>query len=176
MKSTHEIIFHAANAASAELLLIGGHALQRYGYARQTLDVDALIVASKVEAMTETLGQAGYNPTASTQSFVRFRHDSVYLMDIDILLIDAHTMQRMMSESEQLTLHGNPFRVPSLLHLVALKLHAISNNPDREQRDLADILELLRLNAASVDAAALKDTVSRFAPESLADKILGGAS
>ena len=134
MKSTFEIIGGAAKKASADLLLIGGYALQVYGYARQTLDVDCLVVSSDANSLRELLCLETYAPIAETGNFIRFQSDSVYLMDIDILLVDRSTMQAMLAESKPCRLQGVDFRTPSLLHLIALKLHAIANNPKRLNR------------------------------------------
>jgi predicted nucleotidyltransferase len=53
----------------------------------------------------------------------------------------------------QLTVDGVDLRVPSLSHLVALKLYTVTNNAERSTKDLADIAELLRANSDAVSTS-----------------------
>ena len=93
-------------------------------------------------------------------------------MDIDILLIDESTMQVMLSKSKEHQLQGIAFQVPSLLHLIALKLHAILNNPKRKNRDLADIQNLLEIHKDEINSSELKNIVTKFAPPELTEDLM----
>jgi len=171
VKTVLEILSEGLADHKAECLLIGGHALPVYGVVRQTVDVDCLIVDADSPVVHDILSKAGYVEKERTDNFVRFSHPSVYLMDVDILLVDESTFSKMMKESVAYRLHAAEIRVPCLVHLIALKLHAIRNNPERELRDLGDIVELLRSNPDKVPSTELKSVCARYGPAEIYSKL-----
>jgi predicted nucleotidyltransferase len=173
VKTTLEILASASQSQSFPLLLVGGYALQAYDVIRQTMDVDCLVTDTDADQLENTLRDAGYSVAAKTDNFRRYRHNSLYLMDVDVLYVDSSTMAKMFEESKTLSLDSVEFRVPSLLNLIALKLHAIRNNPQRESRDMADIAELIRLNGHAISTDKLMETCQRFAPGELVGRIMG---
>ena len=56
---------------------------------------------------------------------------------------------------------------------MALKLHAIRQDPRRELQDLADIQALLRLNPEAINAEELLQLIERHGPTRSASRILG---
>jgi len=54
-------------------------------------------------------------------------------------------------------------RVPAFLHLIALKLHP-ARNPQRNDRDIGDVMELLRLNPGRCTPQDLEATCLRHGP------------
>ena len=79
----------------------------------------------------------------------------------------------IMSEGEQLKIAGQKFTVPSLHHLIALKLHAIKNNPKiRLTRDLPDIVNLIRINELNVKNEKFKELCLKYGTEDIYHKIL----
>jgi hypothetical protein len=141
-----QALFDLLAAFSRPLLLVGGHALTAYGVVRQTIDVDCLIAVDDKNALAQTLKGDGYREIGSTENAVRYASSATALPDVDVLLVDAATFEKLFTEGNNLRRAEQDFRVPSLRHLIALKLHAIRNDPRREARDFADIAELLRLN------------------------------
>ena len=131
-------------------LIVGGHALAAHGVVRQTIDVDCLIAAGDAAALNEVLRSAGYSESSRTENFVRYRHLLPRYAEIDVLLVDLSTLEELLNASRPLKRGKNEFRVPALPHLIALKLHAIRNNPEREARDFGDIAELLHVPIGTV--------------------------
>ncbi|MGC3990457.1 MAG: nucleotidyl transferase AbiEii/AbiGii toxin family protein [Chthoniobacteraceae bacterium] len=91
---------------------------------------------------------------------------------MDILFTNRATFSSLYTGSVLLKRSPIEFRVPSLLHLIALKLHAMRNQPEREARDLPDILELLRLHPEELSAGDLRALCDRYSTPSMAEKIL----
>ncbi len=171
MKTTLEILAEIAKRAPLRLLLVGGYALPFYGIFRQTLDVDCLIAESDREGLGSHLAEAGYSVRAQTENFIRFGHESVSLMHIDALVVGQDTFEEMFRQSQDYPVGSHLFHVPTLVHLIALKLHAVKNNPRREARDLADIVELLRANANQVTGEELEKLCRRYGPEGVFQKL-----
>lgn len=171
MKTVFEILRDGLSEQGVEALLIGGYALQAYGVVRQTMDVDCVMADLDSAALAEILSRAGYSESVKTENFIRYVHTSIYLMDIDVVFVDRHTFDRMLQQSQSYCVGSVELRVPSLSHLVALKLHAMKNNPRREVRDLADIVELFRSNSDVLSADELETLCMKYGPDGIYSKM-----
>jgi hypothetical protein len=169
MKTVFDILGDASGRL--RFLVIGGHAMQAYGVVRQTLDMDCLAVDEEMPFLRKLFVRAGYSEVAGTNNFARFHHKSPYLMDVDVLLVDASTFEKLYQKSGKYRQDRNELRIPALSHLIALKLHAIKNAPNREGRDLADILELLRRNPSALSERELADLCKKFGPNGFIKKL-----
>ena len=138
-----------------------------YGVVRQTLDVDCLVVDTDSGVLHAILSKASYVEKERTENFVRYAHPSVYLMDVDILFVDYGTFDKMMQRSRSCRFGSTEIRVPCIAHLIALKLHAIRNNPERELKELGDIVALLKNNPGEVPPAELRSICDKYGPNGI---------
>lgn len=166
-----QAVFDLLARSQRPLLIIGGHALEAHGVSRQTADVDCLIAAEDRAALGELLHSGGFTLVGETENFARYEHQSPLLPDVDVLLVDATTLEKLLPAA--VPIHGSRegLRTPALAHLIALKLHAIRNNPLREARDLGDIAELLRANPKSIPSEELAALCSQFGPAGIEAKL-----
>lgn len=153
------------------LLIIGGHALGMHGAQRDTVDLDCVLVAEKREEMKAFLESRGFEEAAHQGSFSRFRHQSLVYPLLDVMQVDAETWEELWAKSLPKTLRGLPMRVPAVVHLVALKLHAIRENPERERQDGEDIARLLRANPNSLPENELRVLFERYQQSELFAKV-----
>lgn len=130
--------------------LIGAFALKAYGYARATQDID--IVArrkgqNKIVAKLETIG---FETIYRSSGYSNHVHPIFKAGCIDFVYVGGRTADTLFGAVRELLVLGD-IRVPvvSPEHLVALKLFAIKNNPQRLLRDLADIKYLVDLPGIS---------------------------
>ncbi len=65
---------------------------------------------------------------------------------------------------------GLTLRVPSLPHLIALKLHA-ARQESREGRDVPDIVALLEANPGVVPPAVLCELCARYGTPGIAEQL-----
>src|SRR5437588_13118675 len=137
---------------SQPFLIVGWHALVAHGVVRQTIDIDCLIIAEDEGAFAAGLKEGGYVSMARTENFARYAGKSSDMPEIDILFVDRSTFKKLQEAAIPLHRAKHEFLVPGLAQLIALKLHAIRNQPQREARDLHDIAELLRLNPGRITA------------------------
>jgi Nucleotidyl transferase AbiEii toxin, Type IV TA system len=164
MKDVFEILSQTASERGIGLLVVGGHAMQAYGSARQTLDADFLVSDVARPLLSDALAAAGFQCLSHTINFARFRHAKSEMQDVDFLFVDDSTLQKMIAGSLQITFGSSTLRVPGLPHLIALKLHAMKNDPGRRARDLADIVDLLRLHPHDVSESELAGLCERYGP------------
>jgi Uncharacterised nucleotidyltransferase len=171
MKSVLQMLMEISAEHQIPVLVIGGHALQAYGVTRQTLDVDVLVSEAQAMAMDAALHHVGYSQVARSEIFARYRHPSMVLADVDILYVDNETARKMSQQAQQSAVAETSCPVPALPHLLGMKLHAIRTNPQREARDFADIVELVRSNPGSISKDELHHLCATYAPEGIWEKL-----
>ena len=171
MQTALEIIRDGLAGGETRLLLIGAYALQAYDVVRQTMDLDCLVVDEDANALGTILLGAGYELIQRTDAFLRYSHPSVWFMDVDVMTVDRDTFDKMFAQSTTRKVQSITMNVPSLLHLIALKLHAVKNNAKRELKDMGDIVELLRAHPDAVSQEALRGVCERYGPDGILEKL-----
>lgn len=153
------------------MLVIGGHALAAHGVARQTVDVDCLIAIENRQALDAHLLGGGFERLGETENFARYSHPSDLVPDVDVLFVDAVTFDKLRVGGIPLQRGSAKLQAPALPHLIALKLHAIRNNPAREAGDLGDIARLLRANPSAISTTELVALCTQFGPPGIEAKL-----
>ncbi len=172
-RAPFRLVADACERTGTSVVLIGGQALGAHGYQRLTLDVDFLITEDSFNQLRELLCEAGYREVARTDVAAKFSSDSEDLIDIDFMFVDPKTFEKIKKEGKEESYDGHSFWVPKLEHLIALKLHAIKQQPKvRELKDLSDIVELIRRNHVDVASESFKSTCLNFGTPELYQKIL----
>ena len=160
--------------AKIPVILVGGFAVNYYKVTRATADVDILMLDENFEKASSLLSLAGYKEVVRGHVFARFRSSHPLLMDVDILCVDKKTFTGMMDEAREIEIEGDKIKVPSLNHLVALKLHSLKNNfSHREDLDLKDLVNLIRENQMDVTRDAFRELCLKYGTQELYERILG---
>lgn len=161
-------IAEAAEKEGLEYLVIGGHAVNIHGYLRTTADIDFLILTSSLEPWKIALGRIGYRPIHETIVFAQFESDEEDFMDLDLMMVDESTYSKLWDASELREYGPRKYRVVSLMHLIALKLHALrSEYRDSKGKDYFDILSLIKSHRIDVGSGEFQDILSRYATEDI---------
>ncbi len=171
MKTALEIVHDGLAASATKVMLIGAYALQAYDVVRQTMDLDCLVVNEDERVISTVLCDAGYVEKQRTEAFVRYSHPSIWFMDVDVIIVDRGTFDTMYAQSCDRDVQSRAVRVPCLLHLIALKLHAMKNDPKRELKDMGDIVELLRAHPGAVSNGNVKEVCNRYGPAGIWSKL-----
>ncbi len=170
-------VFHLISAVSRNkkvlCVLIGGFAVNHYKVTRQTADVDFLITESDFKKISGILEKEGYKEEYREKVFSRLTTDSDYIVDLDFMFVDEGTLQKIIKEGPEVEIAGQKFTVPSLDHLIALKLHSVKNNPGlRMNKDLPDIIELIKMNKVNIKNKNFKDICLKYGTLKLYNEIL----
>lgn len=140
-------------AQGERLCVVGALALAAWGRPRFTADVDILTTVGCRERLVASLESRGYETLHVSQGFSNHLHADPSQGRVDVLYVDAATAAGVFAAaSPRLELAGRRHLVPAPEHLVALKLHAIRNDPGRLLRDLADVDLLMTLPELDVEA------------------------
>lgn len=139
----------------------GGVALAAYGYPRTTLDVDIVTERAAQEVLIPAVEALGYRTLYVSDGFSNHRHDDPAWGRLDVIYVNAITADQLFAATRELPgPGGHLIPVPKPEHLIAMKLQAIQNAPERTLQDLADIGYLLKLDGVDrVEARSYFDKV-----------------
>ena len=170
-------VFHLISDLTQEegvsCVLIGGFAINHYRVTRQTADVDFLITKEDFDKISGPLEKAGYKKALLQKNFAQFESGKLSLLDVDFMFVDQETLAKIIKAGEKLKIVGRTFTVPSLLHLIALKLHSIKHNQKiRLTKDLPDIINLMRINKIDVKDKDFREVCLKYGTEEIYNKIL----
>lgn len=172
-KTVFELISKKFHAANISFVLVGGFAINYYGVTRATADIDFVIAKEDYKRAFEILGAHGYKENVVQELFARLGSDQNCLMDVDLIFLDRETLNGLIEEGKKMEIDENVFIVPSLNHLIALKLHAMKNNPNRiVLPDFSDVVLLMETNNVSAFTDKFKELCLDFGTPELHRKIL----
>ena len=132
--------------------VIGAFALYAYGYTRATRDVDFITRTEYQKGIIEYLESLGFETLNRSEGFSNHLHP-VGSVRIDLVYIEGETANIVFKSTKKRLIFENlELAVVSPEHLIALKLFAIQNEPDRKYKELADIKEIFQLTNLDLDA------------------------
>jgi hypothetical protein len=141
--------------------VIGAFALQAYGFARATQDLDFVVEASCQDELIAHLASLGYETLHRSSGYSNHLHADPALGRIDFVYVDAETAAVIFSPPlRHLELPQVSVPVPRPEHVIAMKLHGITNDPSRTFRDLADVQELMQL--PEIDMAEVRGYFEKY--------------
>lgn len=132
-------------------LIVGGLAVQEYGYARMTIDVDIVVpdVLEAVEFLTANLNGPFFRVT-KTEDRIEDRRNGVF---IDLLPAGKVVKSGCKVPFPQPSKVAEQFQIVSLEDLIALKLDSWSGSPLRRHKDKTDVIELIQYRNLPRDLA-----------------------
>ena len=125
--------------------IVGALALHSYGYSRATNDVDLLLGADAQQDLIAFLEQRGFETLHRSDGYSNHFHPDPVLGRLDVIYVDRATRDTIFAEARRAPLGGKTMVVPKPEHLVAMKVHAMHNDPSRVFQDMADIQFLVKL-------------------------------
>lgn len=159
-------VAEASRAEGFEVLVIGGHAVNAYGYVRTTLDADFLVCEDDFALIRHVFESLGYGLSARGETFARMdpRKSDAFALPVDLMLVSRETFCKLQEGQRELPFGATKLKVPPPLHLIALKLHAMRNNDRRRAgKDLTDILQIIRVCEIDVGSAEFAAILERYA-------------
>jgi len=145
-------------------ILIGGFAVNYHGVMRQTQDVDFLMMEQDYNKAQPLFEKAGCQEVIRNNLFARLENKKTLPMELDILFVDQETFEEILDEAETTEIGGKKFKVASLNHLLAMKLHAMKQNLRRRGfRDITDVLDLAEKNRIDVKSKKFEELCLKYA-------------
>jgi Uncharacterised nucleotidyltransferase len=170
--SFFETISVETNKRTLRFLVIGGLAINFYGYSRETGDLDLLIHREDKEQWLNLFSSLGYSVYKESQGFLQLSPPKQSAWPVDFMLVRENTFQPMYLASREVNLYGAQTRIPSLEHLLMLKLHALKNaHLNRFLKDFLDVENLIRINKLDIKSENMKQLFAKYGTAELYDKI-----
>jgi hypothetical protein len=159
LKSIHS----AATSSQKRFVLIGEHALNIHGIMRATGDVNIMVEAQDTAFWRELLQKLGYEIFHESSAFMQSKPTEITAWPIDLMLVDAATISKAMSDAVTTEVFGPPLSVASVENLIAMKLHALKFvDAVRALKDQSDLFALLELSGMTVDSESFRQMCERY--------------
>ncbi len=153
-------------------LIIGGYAVAAHGHVRATFDVDFLVRRAQRDSWHSRLSSAGLSLFGETGAFAQFAQPQGG-DGLDLMFVEDSTFDRMWNDSQERDFGGVQARIPSLDHLIALKLHALKQAlPHRTSKDAEDVEMLSRRNRLDLRESHYEDLFLRYGNKEIYDTLL----
>lgn len=152
-----------------EYALIGAFALYAYGYTRATRDIDFITRFKYQDSIVSHLESLGFETLNRSEGFSNHLHP-VGPVRIDLVYIDDQTADIVLGSAVKKVIFDDlDIPVVSAEHLIALKLFAISNDPGRKFKELADIKEIFE--RSDLDRKTVRDYFIKYGLEEYYEEI-----
>lgn len=170
----------ACRTRGLSYVLVGGHAIIARGYARTTRDLDLAVPVTQRDAWREVFVSLGYKVYHEQSGFLQLSVPDIGHWPVDVMVVDDSTFSRLQNDADSIRLGSEAAPVASVTHLVFMKLHSMKTGPtERFAKDLADILELLRLRKLDPRSAEFRAMCEKYANREIHERIVqfwGGGS
>lgn len=155
-------------------ILVGGWAVNQLGLPRNTLDFDFMIFEEEFDKVSEAMVEVNYKLTVKTSLYARFESDkNKELPYLDCLFANRSTYGKLVSAGTGVDIFGAKFILPDVLHIIAMKLHAVKHGEQhRLGKDFNDIVSLIKIH--NIDTSAESDFAElchRYADNEIYSKI-----
>jgi predicted nucleotidyltransferase len=161
-----------AGDAGIPFLVIGGYAVFAHGYVRATDDLDLIVQRGSRAQLGNLLADLGMTVRNDAANFVQFDPQDEASMEVDLMFVSEDVFGRMEQASVEATVEGTPVRVVSLMHLIALKCHALQHSKSlRRLKDMDDLTQLILINRLDLNEPELRATILKYGNTELYEKL-----
>ncbi|MBZ5640152.1 MAG: hypothetical protein LAO51_15505 [Acidobacteriia bacterium] len=130
----------------APCALAGAFALHAYGLSRATFDLDFVTESAVRERLVAFLESLGYETLHASKGYSNHLHPDPAMGRVDFIYVTGESSKLLFGgRGATLRFGGRELSVPRAEHIVAMKVHAMKNDPGRALREMADIGFLLKL-------------------------------
>jgi hypothetical protein len=165
-------IHEKAREKNLRFLIIGGLAINHYGYSRETSDLDLFISNNDRTSWQNLLAGLGYSNYNDGGSFIQYEPPVNTAWPVDLMLVREETFSEIFGASHESNLYGEKNRVPTLEHLLALKLHSLKNTrAHRFLKDFLDVENLIQINRLDIKSPNIRELFTKYGTDDLYEKI-----
>lgn len=167
-----QVLEREATARRLDFLIIGAHAINQYGYSRDTADVDLLVPRADRDRWLQLFFGLGYSVFAERATFVQLNGPKDRAWPVDLMFVNEETWNKMAARAVWVSIGDAQCKVPALLHLIALKVHALKHShPGRFMKDFQDVEGLLKVNHLDIAAREIREIFEQYGTAELYEKV-----
>jgi len=168
-----EFLEKTAGSGNMPFLIIGGHAVNAYGYSRFTKDLDILIREAERTSWLSALGDSGFRLCHDGGSFLQMTPPEGWRWPLDLMIVNAVTFASMLTAARTMKVGAVILKIPSLDHLFALKFHVLKQEiPGRGYKDLVDVLSLAECNGVDLCSDRIRGLCEKFGSKKIYERLL----
>ena len=131
--------------AGYRCVVVGGVALAAYGHLRMTLDLD-LVTDAAPDAVVAFMESRGFTTLYRSSGYSNHLHADRARGRVDFVYVRGETARRLFDGARTVKgPGGRPVSVPRPEHLIAMKVQAMKDEPERTWQELVDIGYLAKL-------------------------------
>jgi hypothetical protein len=125
--------------------LIGGFSMGTIGIMRSTMDLDFLVDAKDLAKIEKIMKKYSYNRVYKTADVSQYVAEAKIFGEIDFLHAFREISLSMLKRAKIIEVFQGACRLKVLApeDIIGLKVQAAANNPDRKQREFADIESIM---------------------------------
>ena len=162
----------AAKSYGTPFLLGGGHAVITHGFARSTFDLDLIVRETDREKWLQLARSAGYELLQDNPNFLQFNAVDKATFPLDLMFVNDGTFAKMDAAAVPSPSGPAGLRVVSLMHLLALKCHAVKfGHPGRIVKDAEDVIHLMRRNGLDPNAEQIRELFRKHGTDEFYEKV-----
>ena len=161
-----------AQKRNLKFLVIGGLAVNMYGYSRDTADLDLLVRRDDSDVWSGIFATLGYTVDRDAGTFIQFSPPQAGAWPVDLMVVGDSTFQEMIPHAKLVEIYGEQLLIPALEHLIALKLHALKHShAGRFLKDYLDVENLVRVNKVDLRANKVRQLFLKYGTVELYEKL-----
>ena len=165
-------IASSARDKGLSFLVAGGHAVIAHGHPRNTFDIDLIIRRTDRDLWTDLTRALGYSLHREGPTFLQFDPPNAQALPLDLMLVNDATFAKLAADAVPAPPSASGARMVSLLHLLALKCHAIKHgHPGRVVKDADDVIRLTQVNQLDVNDPTIRELFLKHGTVELYEKI-----
>ena len=143
-----------------------------HGHSRNTFDIDLIIRRGDLKDWVELLTSRGYTLINEGVTFSQFNPADDKMLPVDLMTVNDETFSKLFADAVPGPAQIEHVKLVSLLHLLALKCHAIKHgHSGRIIKDTDDVIRLIQINRLDVKRADLREIFQKFGTEELYEKV-----
>lgn len=172
VRSPIKEIAKRASEAGIPFLVIGGYAVFAHGYVRTTEDIDLIVPRGLRAQSSKLLSDLGMLIKNDAANFLQFDPSSETGMKVDLMFVSDEVFAKLEGAAGVATIEDAEVKVVSLLHLIALKCHALQNSTSlRRLKDMDDLVQLILINRLDLNEPELRATILRHGNAEMYEKL-----
>jgi hypothetical protein len=166
------IIASRAGNIDVPFLLAGGHAVITHGFARSTFDLDLIVRRSDREKWLTLAHELGFELYREGPAFVQFNHPKADSFPLDLMFVNEDTFAKLRRDAVRAPSSVADVWVVSLMHLLALKCHAVRHGHEgRIVKDAEDVIQLIQQNKLDPEAQDIRDLFQKHGTAEFYEKV-----
>ena len=161
-----------ARKRQLQYLVIGGLAVNFHGYSRDTADLDLLVHHDSRAQWLSLFADLGYSVFRDEDAFIQLSPPRRGAWPVDLMMVREPTFRPIFGHGKEVEMYGARVLIPTLEHLLALKLHALKHaHAGRFLKDFLDVENLVKVNKVDLRSNGLRQMFLKYGKMELYERI-----